>query len=205
MAVDPIPVREWPPEMRDAMAAMIPRQAAVHARRGEKASQGAEHAGTFAHHPVLAQAFFTFNGHLLLATTLTERHRELVILRTAAAPEGGLRVGAARAPRVATSASPTRRSRGVPSVPTHRSGTKSKRPAARRRRARRRRRHQRRYVGGPRRQPRREQLLDLIFTVGRLRDAGVDDALVRPRHRRRHPGPRHLRTEGALAASGPSS
>lgn len=40
--------------------------------------------GALAHHPELARAFFTLNGHLLRATTLTERQRELVILRTAA-------------------------------------------------------------------------------------------------------------------------
>ena len=39
---------------------------------------------TFAHHPALARAYFTLNGHLLLATTLTLRQRELVILRVAA-------------------------------------------------------------------------------------------------------------------------
>ncbi|MFD0852251.1 carboxymuconolactone decarboxylase family protein, partial [Actinomadura adrarensis] len=40
--------------------------------------------GTFAHHPALAHAFFTFNGHVMRATTLTARQREMIILRTAA-------------------------------------------------------------------------------------------------------------------------
>lgn len=39
--------------------------------------------GALAHHPELAHAFFTFNGHLLAATSLTPRRRELLILRTA--------------------------------------------------------------------------------------------------------------------------
>ncbi len=39
--------------------------------------------GTFAHHPALAKAFFTFNGHILSATTLTIRQRELIVLRVA--------------------------------------------------------------------------------------------------------------------------
>ncbi|WP_235435722.1 carboxymuconolactone decarboxylase family protein [Mycobacterium sp. EPa45] len=39
--------------------------------------------GTLAHHPALARAFCTLNGHLLRATTLTERQRELVIMRVA--------------------------------------------------------------------------------------------------------------------------
>ena len=37
-----------------------------------------------AHHPDLAQAYFTFNGHILTGTTLTERHREILIMRVAA-------------------------------------------------------------------------------------------------------------------------
>ncbi|CRZ16843.1 carboxymuconolactone decarboxylase [Mycolicibacterium neworleansense] len=40
--------------------------------------------GTLAHHPDLARAYFTFNGHLLLGTTLTERQREIVVMRVAA-------------------------------------------------------------------------------------------------------------------------
>ena len=44
---------------------------------------GANILGAMAHHPALARAYFTLNGHLLLATTLTERQRELVIMRVA--------------------------------------------------------------------------------------------------------------------------
>lgn len=40
--------------------------------------------GSFAHHPDLAQAFFSFNGHILYGTTLTLRQRELLVLRVAA-------------------------------------------------------------------------------------------------------------------------
>jgi 4-carboxymuconolactone decarboxylase len=40
--------------------------------------------GLFAHHPELAKAFLTFNGHLLWATSLTPRQREIVVLRVAA-------------------------------------------------------------------------------------------------------------------------
>ncbi|WP_231373548.1 carboxymuconolactone decarboxylase family protein [Nocardia sp. 348MFTsu5.1] len=39
--------------------------------------------GTMAHHPALARAFFTLNGHILRATTLTERQRELLVMRVA--------------------------------------------------------------------------------------------------------------------------
>jgi alkylhydroperoxidase family enzyme len=40
--------------------------------------------GSLAHHPDLATAYHTFNGHLLFGTTLSTRQRELVILRVAA-------------------------------------------------------------------------------------------------------------------------
>lgn len=42
-----------------------------------------------AHHPALAQAFYTFNGHLLNGTTLSARQRELIVLRVAAVKNSG--------------------------------------------------------------------------------------------------------------------
>ncbi len=40
--------------------------------------------GSFAHHPDLAQAFFSFNGHILYGTTLSLRQRQVLVLRIAA-------------------------------------------------------------------------------------------------------------------------
>ena len=40
--------------------------------------------GTFAHHPDLTKAFFSFNGHILYGTTLSLRQRGLLVLRLAA-------------------------------------------------------------------------------------------------------------------------
>lgn len=40
--------------------------------------------GMFANHPALAKAYFTFNGHILWASSIDARHRELVILRVGA-------------------------------------------------------------------------------------------------------------------------
>ena len=40
-----------------------------------------------ARHPALAQAFNTFNGHILFATTLSPRQREMLVLRVAAVRE----------------------------------------------------------------------------------------------------------------------
>src|SRR3954452_16247175 len=40
--------------------------------------------GTLAHHPALTQAFHAFTGHVLFASTLSPRQRELLVLRVAA-------------------------------------------------------------------------------------------------------------------------
>jgi alkylhydroperoxidase family enzyme len=39
--------------------------------------------GTLAHHPALAKALLPFNAHVLRATTLTDRQREMLVLRVA--------------------------------------------------------------------------------------------------------------------------
>jgi AhpD family alkylhydroperoxidase len=81
--IEPLAAKGWPTEMGDALAAMVP---AGHPRSltGDPRRQGTNIMGTFAHHPALAKAFFTLNGHLLRATTLTPRHRELIVMRVAA-------------------------------------------------------------------------------------------------------------------------
>jgi alkylhydroperoxidase family enzyme len=80
--ISPLSQGEWPPAMRDAFAAMVPPN-----RRYELTQEGRPRGmnimGALAHHPALARAYFTLNGHLLLATTLTERQRELIIMRVA--------------------------------------------------------------------------------------------------------------------------
>jgi AhpD family alkylhydroperoxidase len=81
--MEPLAAKDWPAEMGDALAAMVP---AGHPRSltGDPRRQGTNIMGTFAHHPALAKAFFTLNGHLLCATTLTPRQRELIVMRAAA-------------------------------------------------------------------------------------------------------------------------
>jgi AhpD family alkylhydroperoxidase len=82
--VDPLPIREWPPAMREALAAMQPPEPRHPVPIQEGRPKALNTLGTFAHHPALARAYFTFNGHVMLATTLTLRQRELLILRVAA-------------------------------------------------------------------------------------------------------------------------
>jgi alkylhydroperoxidase family enzyme len=70
--------------MRTALAAMQPPNPR-HPPLGKPGGpKGLNALGLFAHHPDLARGFFTFNGHLLLASTLSVRDRELAVLRVAA-------------------------------------------------------------------------------------------------------------------------
>lgn len=81
----PLPPAQWPPEMGDALAALRPAGARHRLPpRGGGRPKGLNVLGILAHHPALARAFHGFNGHVLFATSLTERQRELVVLRVAA-------------------------------------------------------------------------------------------------------------------------
>jgi alkylhydroperoxidase family enzyme len=87
--IEPLTLREFPKEMRGALAAMTP----PNPRHTQPSTEGRPKAlntlGTFAHHPELAKAYFTFNGHLLMATTLSERQRELLVLRVSVVRDSG--------------------------------------------------------------------------------------------------------------------
>ena len=74
--------------MRDALAALLPPDPR-HAppQRTEDRPKGLNVLGTLAHHPELARAYHTFNGHILFATSLSPRQRELLVLRVAAVRE----------------------------------------------------------------------------------------------------------------------
>jgi alkylhydroperoxidase family enzyme len=71
--------------MRDALAALRPPNPRhPFPERRDDRPKGLNVLGTLARHPELTRAFHTFNGHVLFATTLTPRQRELVVLRVAA-------------------------------------------------------------------------------------------------------------------------
>src|SRR6185295_12044888 len=71
--------------MRDALAALHPPEPRhPFPPRSDDRPKGLNILGTFAHHPALTRAYHTFNGHLLFATTLSTRQRELVVLRVGA-------------------------------------------------------------------------------------------------------------------------
>lgn len=82
--LEPIPLGQWPEAMRDAIAALRPANAThPFPARDPDRPKGLNVLGTLAHHPALARAFHTFNGHILFATTLSVRQRELLVLRVA--------------------------------------------------------------------------------------------------------------------------
>ena len=74
--------------MRDALAALLPSDPrhAPPERTGDR-PKGLNVLGTLAHHPQLARAYHTFNGHILFNTSLSPRQRELLVLRVAAVRE----------------------------------------------------------------------------------------------------------------------
>jgi alkylhydroperoxidase family enzyme len=83
----PIPRDQWTKEMIEALSAMQPPTARHFVPppggRSDR-PKAASIMGTFAHHPDLAKAYFSFNGHILYGTTLSIRQRELAVLRLAA-------------------------------------------------------------------------------------------------------------------------
>jgi alkylhydroperoxidase family enzyme len=83
--IPPLPSKEWPAEMREAMAALRPdRPRHPFPSQADDRPKGRNALGLLAHHPELTRAFHTFNGHVQFATTLSARQRELLILRVAA-------------------------------------------------------------------------------------------------------------------------
>jgi acyl-CoA synthetase (AMP-forming)/AMP-acid ligase II/alkylhydroperoxidase family enzyme len=80
----PVPPKEWPKEMRAALGALRVANPRHPFPSTEGRPKGLNALGVFARHPDLALAFNTFNGHILFATTLSLRQRELVVLRVAA-------------------------------------------------------------------------------------------------------------------------
>jgi predicted Zn-ribbon and HTH transcriptional regulator len=87
--IEPLQPQDFPPEMRAALAALRPPNPRHEPMPIKDRPKALKVLGSLAHHPALAQAYFTLNGHLLLATTLTERHRELLVMRVAAVRKCG--------------------------------------------------------------------------------------------------------------------
>jgi AhpD family alkylhydroperoxidase len=72
----PLPADRWDDEVTGALAGMLPRWRRNPVDAGNALS-------TLVNHPALTKAFLPFNVHLLFASTLPPRLRELAILRVA--------------------------------------------------------------------------------------------------------------------------
>ncbi len=71
--------------MRDALAALRPPNPRhPFPSRDPSRPKGLNALGLLAHHPALTTAYHHFNGHVLFASTITPRQRELLVLRVAA-------------------------------------------------------------------------------------------------------------------------
>ncbi len=80
----PVPRDQWPDEMFEATKKLFPKNARHPHPIAKGRPQAPDVMDTFAIHPELASAFFEFNTHVLTSTTLTARHRHILILRVAA-------------------------------------------------------------------------------------------------------------------------
>ncbi|HEY1635513.1 MAG TPA: carboxymuconolactone decarboxylase family protein [Acidimicrobiales bacterium] len=82
--IAPLPPGQWPEEMGEAIAALRPPEARhpFPPRRDDR-PKGLNALGTLARYPALTRAFHTLNGHVLFASTLSARQRELLVLRVA--------------------------------------------------------------------------------------------------------------------------
>lgn len=82
--IPPLPQEQWPTEMGQAISALRPPEPRhpLPSRRGDR-PKGLNALGTLARHPALTRAFHAFNGHVLFASTLSPRQRELLVLRVA--------------------------------------------------------------------------------------------------------------------------
>lgn len=72
--LEPLAADRWDDAARDAVSPLLSEE-----RRNPRGAGNV--VGTLARHPGLTRAYLTFNAHLLLASTLTPRIREVALLR----------------------------------------------------------------------------------------------------------------------------
>ena len=77
----PLPPQEWSKEAGEALAPLLPPTGRP---KGENRPKGLNALGVLARHPQLSLAYNTFSGQIMYGSTLSARHRELLVLRVAA-------------------------------------------------------------------------------------------------------------------------
>lgn len=78
--IPPLTASEWGPDVMKALSTFVGGAPPAGNSGGERRVVNA--LSTLMHHPALAESFLGFNGHLLWRTSLSDRVRELLILRT---------------------------------------------------------------------------------------------------------------------------
>jgi len=76
-----LPPRDWPRAAGQALAPLLPPTGRPKGGNGPK---GLNALGVLARYPELALAYNTFSGQVMYGSSLTPRHRELLVLRVAA-------------------------------------------------------------------------------------------------------------------------
>jgi alkylhydroperoxidase family enzyme len=79
--LEPLPPRDWSREAGEALAPLLPPTGRP---KGENRPKGLNALGVLARYPALALAYNTFSGQVMYGSTLSPRHRELLVLRVAA-------------------------------------------------------------------------------------------------------------------------
>ena len=77
----PLPPSEWSKAAGAALAPLLPPTGRP---KGENRPKGLNALGVLARYPELALAYNTFSGQIMYGSSLTARHRELLVLRVAA-------------------------------------------------------------------------------------------------------------------------
>ncbi|HMJ51325.1 MAG TPA: carboxymuconolactone decarboxylase family protein [Polyangiaceae bacterium] len=79
--VSPLLPPEWDADMEDAVSAFPSARDFVLSRYLAGGARGMHGLGVILRHPALAKAFLTFNNHVAVASSVSKRIRELLILR----------------------------------------------------------------------------------------------------------------------------
>jgi alkylhydroperoxidase family enzyme len=79
--VSPLLPPEWDAEIEDAASAFPSARDFVLSHYGAGDARGMHGLGVILRHPALAKAFLTFNNHVAVASSVSKRIRELLVLR----------------------------------------------------------------------------------------------------------------------------
>jgi alkylhydroperoxidase family enzyme len=76
--IPPVPFEGWP----DEITAVVHRIDGSSSRRDKSSQRGQSALGTLAHHPALAKVWLELTAQIMRTSTLSDRQREILVLRT---------------------------------------------------------------------------------------------------------------------------